>query len=90
MIGMITGPPPTTAALVKFDSEWNGISHQNICVKIVNGTATVSLNGFPDYIPYYTPPKLYTQFSETDGHMDITTPQDRNATGVACFGAADQ
>jgi len=82
---MIKGPPPTVAQLAKFDGEWNGAPHRNICVTIVNGSATIKVDGAPDYVLYYAP-KTYTFVREVPGIIKIETPDDPQFNGRACLG----
>jgi hypothetical protein len=82
---MIQGPPPALAELAKFDREWNGTPHRNICVRIANGSATIKVSGAPDYVVYYVP-KIYTFFSEVPGRITIETPDDPRFNGLACLG----
>ncbi len=82
---MIQGPAPAFAELAKFDREWNGTPHRNICVTIANGSATIKVNGAPDYIVYYVP-KTYTFVREVPGIITIETPDSPRFNGRACLG----
>ncbi len=85
---MIQGAtPPSVAALVAFDADWNGQRHANLCVVLHNGTAVVRVTGAPDYRPYYVP-ETVTFFREAPGSITIYTPEDLRNHGTVCFGIA--
>ena len=85
IVDMAQGPPPTLAALVKFDTEWNGTPHRNFCVQLRNGRATIRVDGAPNYELYYVP-KTYTQATETRGKIEIVTPDAPDGHATVCLG----
>jgi hypothetical protein len=82
---MVQGPPPTLAALVKFDTAWNGTPHRNFCVQLQNGRATIRVDGTPNYELYYVP-KTYTQATETPDRIEIVTPDAPDGHATVCLG----
>jgi hypothetical protein len=76
---------PTAAQLAKFDSEWNGIPHRNICVPIVNGTASIEAAGMPNYM-LYSVPRSFIEARELHDTIVIATRDETRSAGTVCLG----
>ena len=97
-IDMFSGPnPPTMAAIVeRFGAEWAGAKHRNLCVRLRDGRASVSVDGMPDYVMYYVPQNVTVDISETPGQIEIaeraeSTPDKAWSPipGAVCLGIAE-
>ena len=67
MFDMFTGPTPPTATQMAFldASVWGVTPHQNGCVRLRDGRATIHVTGLPRYVLYYTSPGI-----DVDGRED--------------------
>ena len=89
MIDMFTGPNPPTQAVIsaRFDVEWAGAKHRNLCVVLRDGRATIAVDGMPDYVMYYVPEGGTVDVSETPGQIEIAV-RAVPAAGSVCLGIA--
>ena len=86
---MFTGPnPPIPAAIVeRFGAEWAGAKHRNVCVRLRDGRASVSVDGMPDYVMYYVPQNNIVDIVENNNTIEISE-RDKPAPGTVCLGIA--
>jgi hypothetical protein len=88
---MISQPP-----VKQYDVLWKGQTHHNFCVPIRDGKTTIKVDGMPDYQLYFVlsgatstaPSPIFAQGLETDGRIDIETPDAPHTDGQVCLGVA--
>lgn len=90
---MISSTPPTQAQMHRYDAEWNGVAHRNVCVRIKDGAASVEVAGMPQYTTYFvsTPAAVLVREVRdtpdgTTAHLHIETPDDQTSRAWVCLG----